>query len=77
MNPGIKPTQESPISPQKKHTCLCGILGTRVLSQALRPAHLGRATAWQMERGRCLPAPGDVRQGPTVTELESWELGEP
>lgn len=40
MNPRIKPTQESPISPQKKHTCLCGILGTRVLSQALRPAHL-------------------------------------
>lgn len=49
MNPGIKLTQESPISPQKQDICLCGISETRVLSRTLRPAHLGepRCGKWK------------------------------
>lgn len=76
MNPGIKPTQESPIRPPRKHTCLCRASGTRVPSQT-EGCSLAEPRLGKRQRGHCAPGPGDARRGPAVTELESWRLGEP
>ena len=65
MNPEIKPTQESPISPQKQDICLC-----EISEPDSEPADLvepqngkGRATTFSQHLQRPGKSPGSAQVG--------------